>query len=113
METEDIEKVVMQQAAAAFVNGMTEETRTTLMNNAVERVLAKTISTYSVEQKIGGLMEHDMLCYVETYLQAPEVQERLEKSAHEAVDRLFKSVVTAMRTDLRTNMKSKYCLFED
>ena len=112
METKDIEKVIMQQAAAAFVTGMPEETRVTLMNQAMATVLAKTVSSYSVEQAIGEHMKADMFKYVDEYLLDPEVQERLKKSAHEAVERLFDNVITSMGVELRNNMKSQYCKFE-
>ena len=113
METPDIEKVVMQQAAAAFVNGMPEETRVTLMNKAMETVLAKTISAYGVEQEVGKRMKADMFDYVDAYVADPEVQERLKEAAHAIVERLFSSVIISMSNDLRDNMKSKYCKFED
>jgi len=112
MEAKDIEKVVMQQAAAAFVNGLPEETKVALMNKSMEAVLSKTITSYEVERTIADRMKADMFGYVDEYMLDPEVQERLKKSAHEAVDGMFDAVLTSMRSNLRDNMKSKYCQFE-
>lgn len=113
MEKQDFEKVIMQKAAADFISNLPPETKEKLMSSAMETVLAKLISSYSVEQAIQDRMKDDVLGYVEEYLADPTVQQHLMNIAHDRVEELFSAVISSIGVDLRKNMKSKYCNFDE
>lgn len=112
METEELTKVVMREAAASFMANLSPEVKEQLMRTALESVLAKTISSYDVERAIRDRMKEDVIGYVEEYLTDPTVQQHLMNIAHDKVDELFTAVVSSIGVDLRKNMKSQYMNFE-
>lgn len=112
METEELTKVVMREAAASFMANLTPEVKEQLMISAMETVLEKTISSYQVESAIRDRMKDDVIGYVEEYLTDPTVQQHLMNIAHDRVEELFSAVVSSIGVDLRKNMKSQYMNFE-
>jgi len=112
MDSEELTKAVMREAAASFMANLSPEVKENLMISAMETVLEKTISSYQVESAIRHRMELDVLEYVEEYLTDPTVQQHLMNIAHDRVEELFSAVIKSVGDDLRQNMKSKYMKFE-
>lgn len=112
METEELTKVVMREAAASFMANLTPADKEQLMRSVMETALAKLISSYDVEMAIRDRLKADVLGYVEEYLEDPKAQQRLKNIAIDRVEELHTAVISSIGDDLRHNMKSKYCNFD-
>ena len=111
MDLKDLEQSVREKMAAEFLDSLTHEVKEEILKSAVEGILKEIASSYKLRNLIDEKLTADAEVYLEKYLKNPDVQEKLQNKAREAVDICLDAVTKSIARDLEHNMKSQYHKF--
>lgn len=111
MEINEIETAIREKIAGEFLDSLTPDLKEEVLKASVERTMEEIGSSYKMKMMIEEKLTDAAVVYLEKYLKEPDVQEKLQKRARDAVDVCLSAVVKSIAYDLERKMKSDYHKF--